>query len=57
MTQHDLTARAHHWATATITGVALLAVLAHTQRQDEADDKAVRAHVEQQAKAQMGGRE
>jgi hypothetical protein len=52
MTEHDIAARAHHWATATIAGVALLAVLAHTQRQDEADDKAARAHVEQQAKGE-----
>lgn len=48
MSYHEIVARAHYWAITTIAGVALLAILAHVQHQDEADDHAARVHVEQQ---------
>lgn len=52
MSAHETAARAHNWTIGTIAAVALVAIVAHTQRQDEADDKAVRAYVEQQAKGE-----
>lgn len=52
MSTHETAARAHNWTIGAIAGFALVAIVAHTQHQDEADDKAVRAYVEQQAKGE-----
>jgi hypothetical protein len=56
MTQHDIAARAPNYVVCVLTAIALVSLVAYSQTKGKADDKA-RAHVEQQAKAQMGGRE
>jgi hypothetical protein len=57
MTQHDIAARAPNYVVCILSVIALVSLLAYTQTKDAADDDKARAHVEQQAKAQMGGRE
>lgn len=53
MTQHDIAASAHRWATGAIAAVALVAVIAHAQRQDAADNKAARAQVQKQIRGEV----
>lgn len=50
MTQHEIASRGPNFAFGVITALALVSLLACTQAQDDADEAAMRAHVEQQAK-------
>lgn len=51
MTQHDIAARAPNYVVCILAVIALVSLIAYSQTKDEADDKAVRAHVERQAKS------
>ena len=53
MTQHDIAARAHYWATATIAGVALVSMLAYSQNKDVADSKAAQVQVQKQIRGEV----
>jgi hypothetical protein len=52
MNEHILVARINRYIIALFCVIAFGAMAAHLDKQREADDKAVRAHVERQAKAQ-----
>lgn len=46
MTTHEIKFRIENYVAAVIVAVLLVALIAHTQGQDEADDRKARAHVE-----------
>lgn len=46
MTAHEITHRIENYIGAVIVAALLVALIAHTQGQDEADDRKARAHVE-----------
>lgn len=48
---NEIAARIQNLIVGVFAAVALISLLAFSQRQDEADDQAVRVHVEQQVKA------
>lgn len=46
MSQHEIASRAHHYVITLICIVAMGAVLAHVQHQDEVDDQAAQQHAQ-----------
>lgn len=46
MTSHEVTHRIENYVAALIGAVFLIALIAHTQGQDEADERKAREHVE-----------
>jgi hypothetical protein len=55
MNEHALVERINRYIITLFCVIAFGAIAAHLDKQRDAGDAAVRAHVEQQAKAQMGG--
>jgi hypothetical protein len=57
MSAHEVSAQITSYMIKVLAAIAMAFVICHAPAQDAADDDKARAHVEQQAKAQMGGRE
>jgi hypothetical protein len=57
MTTHEVASQNISHLIQLLAAIGLLVIICHAPAQDAADDDKARAHVEQQAKAQMGGRE
>lgn len=52
MTNLEIATRADNFVVGVIAAVALVALLAHSQRKDASDDQAARVHAVKQAKAE-----
>jgi protein tyrosine phosphatase (PTP) superfamily phosphohydrolase (DUF442 family) len=56
MSHHEVSAQIASHMIALLAAIGLVCVICYAPVQDAADNDKARAHVEQQAKAQMGGR-
>jgi sensor domain CHASE-containing protein len=57
MSAHEVSAQIASHMIKVLAAIAMVFVICYAPVKDAADDDKARAHVEQQAKAQMGGRE